>query len=117
MCEGIAFDSFSRLPRYLFNHHLLNNHLLDSIVLRSAFLYDFCALNYDAISNPKCDLKEVKMTFALGESRRELEMEPRWKHDKAQGGGSQGSTKELGEGQVDHARGGVDQNQSRNWRN
>jgi hypothetical protein len=63
----------------------------DSIMLKSTSLYDSCALNYNAISNPKCDLKVVKLTFALGESRKELEMEPWWEHDQARGGGSKGS--------------------------
>jgi hypothetical protein len=63
----------------------------DSIVLRSTSVYDSCALNYNALSNPKYDLKVVKLTFALGESRRELEMEPWWEHDQARGGGSKGS--------------------------
>jgi hypothetical protein len=46
----------------------------DSIVLRFASLPDSCALNYNATSNPNCDLKIVKLTFVLRESRKKLEM-------------------------------------------
>jgi hypothetical protein len=63
----------------------------DSIVLKFASLPDSCALNYNATSNPNCDLKIVKLTFALRESRKKLEMEPQWEHDQARGGGSEGS--------------------------
>jgi hypothetical protein len=70
----------------------------DSIVLRSTSLYDSCILNYNAISNSKCDLKEVKLTFALREFKRELEMEPQWEHNQAQGGGSKRSMMEPREG-------------------
>jgi hypothetical protein len=48
----------------------------DSIVLRFASLPDSYALNYNATSNPNYDLKIVKLTFALTESRKKLEMEP-----------------------------------------
>jgi hypothetical protein len=62
-----------------------------SIMLRFAFLPNSCAPNYNATSNPNCDLKIVKLTFALRKSRKKLEMEPQWEHKQAQGGGSKGS--------------------------
>jgi hypothetical protein len=48
----------------------------DSIVLRFTSLPDSYTPNYNATSNPNCDLKIVKLTFALRESRKKLEMEP-----------------------------------------
>jgi hypothetical protein len=63
----------------------------NSIVFKFASLPNSCALNYNATSNPNCDLKIVKLTFALRESRKKLEMEPQWEHDQARGGGSKGS--------------------------
>jgi hypothetical protein len=63
----------------------------DPIVLRFTSLPDSCAPNYNATSNPNCDLKIVKLIFVLRESRKKLEMEPQWEHDQARGGGSKGS--------------------------
>jgi hypothetical protein len=63
----------------------------DSIVLRFASLPNSCAPNYNATSNPNCDLKIVKLTFALRESRKKLEIEPQWEHDQAWGRRSKGS--------------------------
>jgi hypothetical protein len=67
----------------------------DSIVLRFASLPDSYASNYNATSNPNCDLKIVKLTFVLRESRKKLEMEPQWEHDQARGGGRKGVGREA----------------------
>jgi hypothetical protein len=63
----------------------------DSIVLNFASLPDSYASNYNATSNPNCDLKIVKLMFALRKSKKKLEMEPWWEHDQARGGRSKGS--------------------------